>query len=70
MRLLFSHKDLVIMADEVDVDGYDRKVNADFIRPDGSLKVIPAKRKKLEIILSYVLWDFETGIRYSEKQAN
>ncbi len=69
-RLLFSHKDLVTVAAGVDVDGYDRKVIADFTRPDGSLKEIPAQRKKLEAILRYVVRDFEPGNRYTEKQVN
>jgi biotin operon repressor len=69
-RLLFSHKDLVSVSDDVDVNGYDRKVIADFTRPDGSLKEIPAQRKKLEAILRYVVRDFVPGKRYSEKQVN
>ena len=58
------------MADGVDVDGYDRKVIADFTHPDGSLKEIPAQRKKLEAILRYVVQNFEPGNRYTEKQVN
>jgi len=69
-RLLFSRTDLVSVAAGVDVDGYDRKVVGDFTRPDGSLKEIPAQRKKLEAILRYVVRDFEPGKRYSEKQVN
>jgi hypothetical protein len=52
------------------MDGYDRKVIADFTRPDGSLKEIPAQRKKLEAILRYVVRDFEPGNSYTEKQVN
>jgi biotin operon repressor len=70
MRLLFSHNDLVSVAAGVDVDGYDRKVIGDFTHPDGSLKEIPAQRKKLEAILHYVVRDFEPGKRYPEKQVN
>jgi biotin operon repressor len=69
-RLLFSHADLVSVAAGVDADGYDRKVIGDFTRPDGSLKEIPAQRKKLEAILRYVVRNFEVGKRYSEKQVN
>lgn len=69
-RLLFSRKDLVSVAAGVDVDSYDRKVIKDFTRLDGSLKEIPAQRKKLEAILRYVVRDFEPGKRYSEKQVN
>jgi biotin operon repressor len=70
IRLLFSHAHLASVADGVDMDGYDRKVIGDFTRPDGSLKEIPAQRKKLEVILRYVVRDFEPGKRYSEKQVN
>ncbi len=70
IRRLFSHADLVTAAAGVDVAGYDRKVVADFSRPDGSLKEIPAQRKKLEAILRHVVRDFEPGRRYSEKQVN
>ena len=58
------------MASEVDVDAYDRKVLADYSLPDGSLKTIPAQRKKLEVILRHIARDFEPGVRYSEKQVN
>ncbi|MDP2995625.1 MAG: DUF2087 domain-containing protein [Anaerolineales bacterium] len=58
------------MAAGVDVDGYDRKVIGDFTRPDGSLKEIPAQRKKLEAILRNAVRDFEPGKCYSEKQVN
>jgi biotin operon repressor len=69
-RLLFSRPDLVSVASGVDVDAYDRKVIHDFTRQDGSLKEIPAQRKKLEVILRYVVRDFEPGKRYPEKQVN
>jgi biotin operon repressor len=69
-RMLFSHTDLVSVAAGVDVDAYDRKVIRDFTLPDGSLKEIPAQRKKLEAILRYVVRDFEPGMRYSEKRVN
>jgi biotin operon repressor len=69
-HLLLSRADLVSVAAGVDVDGYDRKVIRDFTRPDGSLKEIPAQRKKLEAILRHVALDFEPGKRYSEKQVN
>jgi biotin operon repressor len=69
-RLLFSRVDLVSVAAGVDVDAYDRKVIGDFTRPDGSLREIPAQRKKLEAILRYVVRDFEPGRHYPEKQVN
>ena len=55
---------------DVDLDAYDNKVLADFTRPDGSLKTIPAQQKKLEAVLRYVAKAFEPGKKYGEKQVN
>ena len=54
----------------MDLDGYDRKVIADYSRRDGSLKTIPAQRRKLEAVLRYVVRVFEPGKRYSERKVN
>ena len=70
VRLLFSRQDLASAVSNVDADAYDRKVVAHYTRPDGSLKEIPAQRKKLEAILRYLTESFEPGRRYSEKQVN
>jgi predicted transcriptional regulator len=69
-RLLFSRQDLASAAADVDADAYDRKVVASYSRPDGSLKEIPAQRKKLEAVLRHVVRAFEPGTRYEEKQVN
>jgi biotin operon repressor len=67
---LFSRSGLVSSIVGVDVDAYDRKVIRDFVRPDGSLKEIPVRRRKLEAILRHIVGEFEPGKRYSEKQVN
>lgn len=67
---LLAKETLPTIAAEVDMDAYDRKVLADFTLPDGSLKNIPAQRKKLDIILRYLARSFEPGLRYSEKEIN
>jgi len=69
-RTLFSKENLSSVASEVDADAYDKKVIKDFTRRDGSLKIIPAQRKKLEAILRYVVKAFDVGKRYSEKRVN
>jgi biotin operon repressor len=69
-RDLFSQENLAASVVDVDADAYDRKVVEDFSRKDGSLKTIPAQRKKLEAILRYVVKAFEVNKRYSEKQVN
>ncbi|HNN13518.1 MAG TPA: metalloregulator ArsR/SmtB family transcription factor [Anaerolineales bacterium] len=69
-RSLFSQEKMTASVADVDVDAYDRKVIADFTRKDGSLKTIPAQKKKLEAILRHVAKAFKAGKRYSEKQVN
>jgi hypothetical protein len=69
-RDLFSQENLAASIVDVDADAYDHKVIADFSRKDGSLKTIPAQRKKLEAILRHIVKAFEPKKRYSEKQVN
>lgn len=67
---LFSQKNLAASVVNVDSDAYDNKVIKDYVRKDGSLKTIPAQRKKLEAILRYVVKAFEINKRYNEKKVN
>lgn len=69
-RSLFSSEDLSASIADVNLDAYDQKVVNDYARKDGSLKTIPAQRKKLEAVLRYVAKAFKVGKRYSEKQVN
>jgi biotin operon repressor len=69
-RSVFSQENLAASVVDVDADAYDNKVIADYSNKDGSLKTIPAQRKKLEAILRYVVKTFEPGKRYSEKHVN
>ena len=69
-RNLFSQENLAASVADVDADAYDNKVVKDYVRKDGSLKTIPAQRKKLEAVLRYVVKAFEVNKRYSEKKVN
>jgi predicted transcriptional regulator len=69
-RGLFSIEQMSAAAENVDLEAYDRKVLADFSLPDGTLKEIPAQRKKLEVILRQVAREFERGVKYPEKLVN
>ncbi len=69
-RDLFSQENLAASVADVDADAYDNKVIKDYVRKDGSLKTIPAQRKKLEAILRHVVKAFEMNKRYSEKKVN
>lgn len=58
------------MAASVDLQAYDRKVLHDILLPDGRLRVIPAQRKKREVVLRFILNEFQPEVRYTEKQVN
>jgi len=69
-RRLLSREELPAIAADIDLDAFNRKVVADFSLPDGSLKTIPAQRKKLLAILRHIATDFKFGTRYAEKRVN
>jgi predicted transcriptional regulator len=53
----------------LDLGGYDRKVLRDYLE-NGRLRNIPAQHKKREVILRYILQEFEPGRRYAESEVN
>ncbi len=69
-KLMLSEEALPQLAADVDMDAYDKKIVQHFTRPDGSLKTIPAQRKKLEAILRYVVANFDKGTDYAERDVN
>jgi biotin operon repressor len=67
---LFARENLPRMASDVDMDAYDRMVLKNVMQPGGRLKVIPAQRKKREVVLRHILKEFQPGVRYTEPQVN
>ncbi len=67
---MVTQNKLPSMAAEVDLQAYDRMVLRNILLPDGRLKVIPAQRKKREVVLKHILKSFEPDVRYTEKQVN
>ena len=61
---------LPLLAIDVDIAAYDRKVINEFTNLDGSIKVLPAQRKKMDVILGYIVKVFDLGKNYSEKEVN
>ena len=53
-----------------DVDDQDRRVLANFLAPDGSLRTIPTKRAKLLVVLDHLSQSFDPGQHYPEKEVN
>jgi hypothetical protein len=54
----------------VDLEAYDRMVLRNVLLPDGKLKVIPAQRKKREVVLRHILKSFQLNMHYTEQQVN
>lgn len=52
------------------MDRTDDRVLAGFLRPDGTLHTIPAKRAKLLVVLDHLAQSFELGRRYPEAEVN
>jgi predicted transcriptional regulator len=69
-RQLLARESLPAVAANTDSGAYERKVLHDFLLPDGSLKTIPAQRKKLDVILRHLAGEFSPGVRYPEKRVN
>lgn len=67
---LLSVEELPRLAEEADLEAYDRKVLASFLDKDGRIKAFPAQEKKFKAILRHVAQAFELGVRYSEKEVN
>lgn len=67
---LLSQEMLPAVAQEVDGDAYERKIVQNYLKEDGSLKTIPSQKKKLVIVLRYIVQSFELGLEYTEKQVN
>ena len=69
-KKILTRDALPLLAIEVDVAAYDRKVINEFTNHDGSIKVLPAQRKKMDVILGYIVKVFDLGKNYSEKEVN
>ena len=67
---LVAQDKLPSMVSEIDMEAYDRIVLRNILLPDGRLKVIPAQRKKRQVVLRYILNSFTPEVHYTEKQVN
>ncbi len=75
----FQARARTLLADEelrglVDVDGeldpFDKKVLETFLDPEGRLKQLPMKRKKLKVVLRHALRLFQDDGPWDEKEVN
>jgi predicted transcriptional regulator len=66
---ILSQDKLQETTEHLDLDAYDRKVLRDYME-DGRLKLIPRQWKKREVILRYLVEQFEWDQRYTEREVN
>ena len=69
-RRLLKREHLKTLAEETADNAFDKKVLATFTTPDGKIRAFPMQRRKLLVLIRYVLREFEPGVRYTEKQVN
>ena len=69
-RLLGDRAALAALAPQSSGDAYENEIWRNFSNPDGTLKEIPAQRKKLSAILTRLARAFEPERSYTEKQVN
>jgi len=69
-KAILTKETLAGFTSEIDLDAFDRKVRKDFLRPDGTIKQLPAQEKKYISILKYLIDQFEVGKKYPEKEVN
>jgi ArsR family transcriptional regulator len=68
-KQILSQDTLRGTTEHLDLDAYDRKILHDYMR-DGRLKSIPRQWKKREVILRYLVKQFEMDRRYTEREVN
>ncbi|NLF11547.1 MAG: metalloregulator ArsR/SmtB family transcription factor [Anaerolineaceae bacterium] len=66
---ILSGEGLQEVTNDLDLDAYDRKVLRDYME-GGRLKSWPHKWKKRQVILRYLLEQFEPDQHYSEREVN
>jgi predicted transcriptional regulator len=69
-RRLLKQENVVKLAEDVDIEAFDRKVIRDFTGTDGRFKSLPSQEKKLLALLRCIAKGFETDRRYPEKEVN
>ncbi|WIG59315.1 MAG: hypothetical protein OJF49_002062 [Ktedonobacterales bacterium] len=66
---LLAAPERAVMIGDVEADAWERKVLRDFVE-EGRLKGIPAYRKKRQIIVRWLVGQFQQGRTYTEKEVN
>jgi predicted transcriptional regulator len=69
-RQLLAEDTLPDAARDLDRKAYDRKILRDYLNEDGTIRQLPTNQRKLDVVLRYIVEQFESGRIYSEKEVN
>jgi len=67
---MLSKDTLPDVARDLDREAYDRKVLKDYLAENGRIAQLPTNRRKLDVILRYLVEKFDFDRNYSEKEVN
>lgn len=67
---LLGDQALPRLAEDADLQAWERKVLQTFCDADGRITAFPAQQKKQLVLLRHVLAAFEPGVRYGERELN
>lgn len=67
---MLSKDTLPDVARDLDREAYDRKVLKDYLAEDGRIAQLPTNRRKLDVILRYLVEQFDYDRKYTEKEVN
>jgi predicted transcriptional regulator len=67
---MLSKDTLPDVARDLDREAYDRKVLKDYLAENGSIAQLPTNRRKLDVILRYLVEQFDFDRQYTEKEVN
>ena len=69
-KTLLGQEGYGMLADEIDLSAFDRKVLATFTDETGAITAFPVQQKKYLVLLRHVLGTFEPGVHYPEREVN
>lgn len=69
-RELFTPGQVVSLAGHAEADAWERRVLDTYLEEDGRLSKIPDTRKKRDVVLRWLVTQFEEGRRYTEREVN
>jgi len=67
---LLGAQTLPRLAEDADLEAWERKVLETFCDAEGRITAFPAQQKKQLVLLRHVLEAFQPGVRYDEREVN